>query len=60
MTSPEDRLRNLAEKVGSLLVEPTSAEEIGRLFAGADERLGDAVAGKLSPSGKFTLAYETN
>lgn len=60
MASPEDRLRNLAETVGSLLVEPTSAEEIDRLFSGADERLGDAAAGKLSPSGRFTLAYEAS
>jgi hypothetical protein len=60
MTSSEDRLRNLAEKVGSLLVEPTSAEEIDRLFTGADERLRDAKVGKLSASGRFTLAYEAS
>lgn len=60
MTSSDDRLRNLAEKVGSLLVEPTSAEELERLLAGAEERLRDAVAGKLSASGRFTLAYEAS
>lgn len=60
MTSSDDRLRNLAAKVGSLLVEPTSDEELERLLAGAKERLRDAVAGKLSPSGRFTLAYEAS
>ena len=60
MTSAAERLRNLADKVGSLLVEPTSAEEIDRLFTGADERLRDATAGKLSASGRFTLAYEAS
>lgn len=58
MASPQERLRNLAEKVGSLLVEPTAREEIDRLFAGADERLRDASNDKLGASSRFTLAYE--
>ncbi len=60
MSSSGDRLRNLAEKAGVLLAEPTSEEEIERLFAGADERLRDATTGKLSASGRFTLAYEAS
>lgn len=60
MTSSDDRLRNLAEKVGSLHAEPSSSEELDRLFSGADERLQDAQAGKLSASGRFTLAYEAS
>lgn len=48
MTSSDDRLRNLAERVGSLLVEPTAPEELERLFAGADVRLRHAKVASLS------------
>ena len=45
MTSSSERLRNLAEKVGSLHAEPTSAEELDRLFSSAEIRLRDACIG---------------
>lgn len=60
MKSSDDRLRNLAEKAGSLLAEPASAEELARLLSGAEERLRDARFPALSASGRFTLAYEAS
>jgi hypothetical protein len=60
MTSSDDRLRILAERIGSLLAEPTAPEELERLFAGADVRLHDAKVASLSPSSRFTLAYESS
>jgi hypothetical protein len=56
MSSDTDNLANLA-RAGQLAVEPTSAEEILRVLAGAETQLSDSRTASLSAPSRFVLAY---
>ena len=56
MNSATNNLANLA-RAGQLAAEPTSAEEIGRVLAGADAQLKDSRTASLSARSRFVLAY---
>jgi len=56
MSSGKNILENLA-RAGQLAAEPSSADEIGRLLAGAEDQLRDSRNSSLSAPSRFILAY---
>lgn len=56
MNSGTNNLENLA-RAGQLAAEPSSADEIGRLLAGAEDQLRDSRNSSLSTPSRFILAY---
>jgi len=56
MSSGKNILKNLA-RAGQLAAEPSSADEIGRLLAGAEDQLRDSRNSSLSAPSRFILAY---